>query len=232
MCPAAVRRVLGRCGAAPAGSTRASNPTRECGAVGASQLWYARSRSASARKSERSVPRASRLALARTGGSGTGTQGTSRALARRGLRSPSLRFVQAPLPAILLLSHSPGSTGRFRPRSSSPLRCSRHVGYTISALRSDCATLLQATHSDSDQPEADQRRQAGACPSRVGSQWPAHTPAARVGSHPGQARLRLNRIEQGRLWVDETGQSTPRRDPAGRWRHTGRHASAGSALSS
>jgi len=49
VCP--VPAVLGRCGGAPAGSTRASERTRECGAVPAPQLWHPQSRSASARKS-------------------------------------------------------------------------------------------------------------------------------------------------------------------------------------
>jgi hypothetical protein len=50
-----VPAVLGRCrggrGGAPAGSTRASQRTRECGAYGAPKLWHPQSRSASARKS-------------------------------------------------------------------------------------------------------------------------------------------------------------------------------------
>jgi hypothetical protein len=56
VCP--VCHSLGRCGGAPAGSTRANQRTRECGARLAPKLWYPQSRSASARKSERSHTRA------------------------------------------------------------------------------------------------------------------------------------------------------------------------------
>src|SRR5260221_3705094 len=52
VCP--VCRSLGRCGGAPAGSTRASTGTRERGAGRAPKLWHLQSWSASARKSERS----------------------------------------------------------------------------------------------------------------------------------------------------------------------------------
>jgi hypothetical protein len=53
-----LRRCRGGRGGAPAGSTRAYPTTRECGASLAPKLWYPQSRSASARKSERSHTRA------------------------------------------------------------------------------------------------------------------------------------------------------------------------------
>src|SRR5713226_5784115 len=56
VCP--VCRSLGRCGGAPAGSTRASQRTRERGAGLAPKHGYSSCRSASARKSERSHTRA------------------------------------------------------------------------------------------------------------------------------------------------------------------------------
>ena len=84
VCPAAVRRRLGRSGARPAGSIRASIQRASAGQHAASQLWYPRSRSASARKSTPSHTRA-RL-LSRATGNVEARQGTSSALARRGLR--------------------------------------------------------------------------------------------------------------------------------------------------
>ena len=58
VCPTAVRRVLGRSGARPAGSIRASLSTRECEAACASQLRYPRRQSPSAQKSSSSDTRA------------------------------------------------------------------------------------------------------------------------------------------------------------------------------
>src|SRR5258708_4840758 len=56
VCP--VCHSLGRCGGAPAGSTRASSTTRECGAGLAPKHGYSSCQSASAQKSERSHTRA------------------------------------------------------------------------------------------------------------------------------------------------------------------------------
>src|ERR1051326_3262627 len=81
---------------------------------------------------------------------------------------------------------------RFQPAGSG--RDHRSLGAALvtwttpSALeRIDWRPFEPPTHSDSGRTEADQRRQAGACLLQVGWKWPARTPAARVGSHPGQA---------------------------------------------
>ena len=69
----------------------------------------------------------------------------------------------------------PGGSGR----DHRPLCAALATWTTLQRSQVQLATLLQATHSDSDRPlEADQRRQADACPSRVGWKWPARTPSA------------------------------------------------------
>src|SRR5262245_36926212 len=84
------------------------------------------------------------------------------------------------------LSHSPGFNREVQAAIIVPLTLLSPRGLHFSALRSDWATLLQATHSDSGQPEADQRRQADTCLLRVGWKWPARTPLA--GWAPTPAR--------------------------------------------
>ncbi len=71
VCP--VRAVLGRCGGAPAGRTRASHPTRECGTDLAPKHGHSPCRSASASKSERTHTRARLPPATREAGSVEGT---------------------------------------------------------------------------------------------------------------------------------------------------------------
>src|SRR5260370_38328733 len=67
LCP--VPGVLGRCGGAPAGSTRACPSTCECGAVVAPKHGYPSCRSASAQKPEHPETRAAAPPHTRTSGS-------------------------------------------------------------------------------------------------------------------------------------------------------------------
>ena len=83
VCP--VRAVLGGCRSTPAGSTRASHPTRERGARPAPKLWSDQSRSASAQKSRGTTTRARFSLLGERTGSVGRTSGTPAALARGAL---------------------------------------------------------------------------------------------------------------------------------------------------
>jgi hypothetical protein len=80
--------VLGRCGGAPAGRTRASNATRERGAALAPKHGHPPCQSASARKSERTHTRVRLPPETRKAGSVDGTPGTPAALARGVVRLP------------------------------------------------------------------------------------------------------------------------------------------------
>ena len=87
----------------------------------------------------------------------------------------------APEPLSVL---SPGGSGRdHRPLDAA----AAHVGYTSALERIDYATHTPSTHSDSGQPEADQRRQADAYHTPGWFEMACSYAECRVGSHPGQS---------------------------------------------
>ena len=80
------------------------------------------------------------------------------------------------------------------------------MGYSISARENRLATLLQATHSDSDQPEADQRRQANACHTPGWFTMACSYAGGTGGLPPRPGFPRLTRVEQGRLRMNKACQ--------------------------
>ena len=80
------------------------------------------------------------------------------------------------------------------------------MGYTSALESIDWRPFEPSTHSDSDQPEADQRRQAGAYHTPGWFDMACSYADGTGGLPPRPGRLRLTRVEQGCVWMNEARQ--------------------------
>ena len=124
---------------------------------------------------------------------------------------------------------------RFQLRGSGrdhrPLCAALATWATLQRSRASTAPPFEPpTRSDSGLPEADHRRQADPCHTPGWFAMAARTPRARWAPTPARP-LWPGPRRAGRCLDERSGPDTPRRDPAARWHHRGRPASAVSGLS-